>query len=144
MILITILFFYWGCVHGIKSTWKVTVASFVVIWQNLSNHVLTSSKDSSRYLQTNYVISYLFYIHLMLHAFVERFDVIDGRGNILSWNGEVNKAWGSSCQAWWTQLPTTPSILTELVVKVFDTKAKHLSLCLRLCLDGCRVCVKLL
>jgi hypothetical protein len=28
----------------------------------------------------------------MLHACVERFDVMDGRGNILGWEGEVNKA----------------------------------------------------
>jgi hypothetical protein len=28
----------------------------------------------------------------MFHACVERFDVIGGRGNILSWDGEVNKA----------------------------------------------------
>jgi hypothetical protein len=28
----------------------------------------------------------------MLHACVERFDVMDGRGNILGWVGEVNKA----------------------------------------------------
>jgi hypothetical protein len=28
----------------------------------------------------------------MLHAFVERFDVMGGRGNILGWEGEVNKA----------------------------------------------------
>jgi hypothetical protein len=28
----------------------------------------------------------------MLHAYVERFDVMDGRGNILGWDGEVNKA----------------------------------------------------
>jgi hypothetical protein len=28
----------------------------------------------------------------MLHACVERFDVMDGRGNILGWDGEVNKA----------------------------------------------------
>jgi hypothetical protein len=27
----------------------------------------------------------------MLHACVERFDVMDGRGNILGWVGEVNK-----------------------------------------------------
>jgi hypothetical protein len=26
----------------------------------------------------------------MLHAYVERFDVMDGRGNILGWDGEVN------------------------------------------------------
>jgi hypothetical protein len=30
----------------------------------------------------------------MLHACVERFDVMDGRGNILGWDGEVNKALG--------------------------------------------------
>jgi hypothetical protein len=28
----------------------------------------------------------------MLHAFFERFDVISGRGNILGWDREVNKA----------------------------------------------------
>jgi hypothetical protein len=28
----------------------------------------------------------------MLHACVERFDVMGGRGNILSWDEEVNKA----------------------------------------------------
>jgi hypothetical protein len=28
----------------------------------------------------------------MLHACVERFDVMDGRGNIFGWDGEVNKA----------------------------------------------------
>jgi hypothetical protein len=28
----------------------------------------------------------------MLHACVERFDVMDERGNILGWDGEVNKA----------------------------------------------------
>jgi hypothetical protein len=29
----------------------------------------------------------------MLHAYVERFDVMGGRGNILGWDGEVNKAY---------------------------------------------------
>jgi hypothetical protein len=28
----------------------------------------------------------------MLHACVERFDVMSERGNILGWDGEVNKA----------------------------------------------------
>jgi hypothetical protein len=28
----------------------------------------------------------------MLHACVKRFDVMGGRGNILGWEGEVNKA----------------------------------------------------
>jgi hypothetical protein len=42
----------------------------------LSNYGLTGSKDSSRHLQTNYAISYIFYLYLMLHAYVERFDVM--------------------------------------------------------------------
>jgi hypothetical protein len=46
-----------GCVHFAKSSWKVTVASFVVIWQNLFNYGLTRLK---RFVQTNYAISYLF------------------------------------------------------------------------------------
>jgi hypothetical protein len=29
----------------------------------------------------------------MLHACVERFDVMGGRKNILGWDGEVNKAY---------------------------------------------------
>jgi hypothetical protein len=33
-----------GCVHFAKSNWKVTVASFVVIWQNLFNYGLTRLK----------------------------------------------------------------------------------------------------
>jgi hypothetical protein len=28
----------------------------------------------------------------MLHAYVERFDVMGGRENILGWDGEVNEA----------------------------------------------------
>jgi hypothetical protein len=28
----------------------------------------------------------------MLHAYVKRFDMMGGRGNILGWDGEVNKA----------------------------------------------------
>jgi hypothetical protein len=28
----------------------------------------------------------------MLHIYVERFDVMGGRENILDWDGEVNKA----------------------------------------------------
>jgi hypothetical protein len=31
----------------------------------------------------------------MLHACVERFDVMGGRRNILGWDGEVNKAKGT-------------------------------------------------
>jgi hypothetical protein len=51
----------------------------------LSNHWLTRLK---RFVPTftNYAISYLFYLHLMLHACVERFDVMCGRENILGWD----------------------------------------------------------
>jgi hypothetical protein len=35
----------------------------------------------------------------MLHACVERFDVMGGRRNILGWDGEVNKALVSSPRA---------------------------------------------
>jgi hypothetical protein len=39
----------------------------------------------------------------MLHACVKRFDVMGGRGNILGWEGEVNKAYmgviGTPCMA---------------------------------------------
>jgi hypothetical protein len=35
---------FYGRVHFAKSSWKVTVASFVVIWQNLSNYGLTRLK----------------------------------------------------------------------------------------------------
>jgi hypothetical protein len=44
------------------------------------------SKDSSRHLQTNYAINYLFYLHLMLHTYVERFDVMSERENIFGWD----------------------------------------------------------
>jgi hypothetical protein len=41
-----------------------------------------------RSLRENYAISYLFYLHLMLYACVERFDVMGGRENILGWKGK--------------------------------------------------------
>jgi hypothetical protein len=34
------------------------------------NQFSSSSKDSSQHLQTNYAISYLFYLYLILHACV--------------------------------------------------------------------------
>ena len=37
-------------------------------------------KDSSRDLQVNYAISYPFYLYLMFHAYVARFDVM---GNLV-------------------------------------------------------------
>jgi hypothetical protein len=42
----------------------------------------------------------------MFHACVKRFDVMGGRGNILSWDGEVNKAIiGKDCGLWMMQSP---------------------------------------
>jgi hypothetical protein len=52
----------------------------------ISGELRHCSKDSSRHLQTNYAISYLFYLHLMLHTYVERFNVMGGRENILDWD----------------------------------------------------------
>jgi hypothetical protein len=40
----------------------------------------------------------------MLHACVERFDVMGGRENILGWDGEVNKA---CVDGMWRQLVIT-------------------------------------
>jgi hypothetical protein len=51
---------------------KVPVALFVVIWQNLSN-----------------VLS--FYLHLMLHAYVQRFDVTIIMQKILALFAYVNR-----------------------------------------------------
>jgi hypothetical protein len=36
----------------------------------------------------------------MLHACVERFDVMGGRGNILGWDGEVNKVLDGFLMTW--------------------------------------------
>jgi hypothetical protein len=47
----------------------------------------------------------------MLHACVERFDVMGGRGNILGWDGEVNKA---RIKVFWTYAcPFPPSRLIK-------------------------------
>jgi len=42
-----------------------------------ANHGLTRLKKSSRDFQQNYVISLFFYLHLMFHACVQRFDGMD-------------------------------------------------------------------
>jgi hypothetical protein len=39
--------------------------------------VYIGSKDLSPKLQTNFAISYLFYLYLMLHVYVQRFDVME-------------------------------------------------------------------
>jgi hypothetical protein len=49
----------------------------------------------------------------MLHACIERFDVMGGRENILGWDGEVNKAWVSMISLWqvaWKTCPMIPSL----------------------------------
>jgi len=42
-----------------------------------ANHGLIGLKDSSRDFQPNCVISLFFYLHLMFHACVQRFDGMD-------------------------------------------------------------------
>jgi hypothetical protein len=49
-----------------------TVALFVVIWQLVSD-----LKDSSREFHLNCVINFIFYLYLMLHACVQKFDVTE-------------------------------------------------------------------
>jgi len=39
-------------------------------------HKVTRLKNSSRYLQANYAISFYFYLYLMLYTCAVRFDVI--------------------------------------------------------------------
>ena len=41
----------------------------------MSNHGLIRLKNLFRANQLNYVISYFFQLHLMLHAYVQKFDV---------------------------------------------------------------------
>ena len=53
---------------------------------------LLGSKDSSRKLQVNCVISYLFYLYLMFYTCAARFDVTENLENF--W--ELNKALGST------------------------------------------------
>jgi hypothetical protein len=43
----------------------------------------------SRHLQTNYAISYIVYLHLMLHAYVQRFNVMSKKENILGLHRKV-------------------------------------------------------
>ena len=51
-------------------------------------------KDSSRDLQVNCAISYLFYLHLMFYACAARFDVM---GNLVKFWVYLNKALVVSC-----------------------------------------------
>ena len=45
-------------------------------------------KDSSRKLQTSYIISYFIYLYLILYACIKRFDVM--KNLIKFWNFERN------------------------------------------------------
>jgi len=53
-----------------------------------ANHGVTRLKNSSRDFQPNCVISLFFYVHLVFHACVQRFDGMDQK--IL--DGKVNRA----------------------------------------------------
>ena len=52
----------------------IVVFSFI-FGKNCSIMDYLDLKDSSRQLRANYAISYSFYLYLMLHAYVARFDV---------------------------------------------------------------------
>ena len=69
------LFEFWHC------------STFVFIWQTLSNHRVTRHKKFVSDLQTNCVISFYFYLYLILHACVTRFDVM----------GNLVKFWVFAC-----------------------------------------------
>ena len=59
--------------------WKLvfgTVALSFVFDKYCPIMTYLGSKNSSRNLQSNYVISYFFYLHLLLHACVPKFDVM--------------------------------------------------------------------
>ena len=58
--------------------WKMdTVALSFVFGKNYPIMDYLGLKDSSRQLQANCVISYSFFLHLMLHACAVRFDVTE-------------------------------------------------------------------
>ena len=59
----------------------VTVALSFVFDKNCLIMDYLGLKDSSRQLQANCVISYSFYLHLMLHACAARFDVTENLEN---------------------------------------------------------------
>jgi len=57
-----------------------TVTLSFVFDKNYSIMDYLGLKDSSRQLRTNCVISYSFYLHLMLHAYAVRFNVTENLG----------------------------------------------------------------
>jgi hypothetical protein len=52
----------------------------------------------------------------MLHAYVERFDVMGGRGNILGWEEEVNKALVDMSSSSTTGVPEVLSKLASRII----------------------------
>jgi hypothetical protein len=74
-------FIYYGCVYIQKFLQKDSVALFVIIWQLVSNHKQLDLKDLSREFRLNCVISFIFYLYLMLHAYVQRFGVMENLEN---------------------------------------------------------------
>jgi len=63
-------------------------STFVCIWQILSNYrLITRLKRLSRKLQINYVVSYFFYLYLVLHACAARFDVMGNVKNFVKYFG---------------------------------------------------------
>jgi len=63
------------CLHSIFFYFD-TVALLFLFMKHYSIMEQLGLTDSSRDLQINYAISYLFYLYLMFHAYAARFDVI--------------------------------------------------------------------
>ena len=59
-----------------ENIWLLTIVALLFVFgKNYPIMDYLGLKDSSRQLQVNCVISYSFYLHLMLHAYAARFDV---------------------------------------------------------------------
>jgi len=58
-------------------------STFIYLRQILFNYRLTRIKNLSRNLQVNCTISFNFYLYLMFHVCVERFDVTRNLENFL-------------------------------------------------------------
>ena len=85
---------------------SVTVALSFVCGKYYSIMDWLGSKDSSRDLQSNCIISFYFCLYLMFHACATRFDVIKNLKNFLIF-GETKQGlklnpWAGAC--WWARL----------------------------------------
>ena len=70
----------------------VTVVLSFVFGKNCPIMDYLVLKDSSRQLHVNCVISYSFYLHLMLHLYAARFDVTSNLRKFLDFGWDLNRA----------------------------------------------------